>query len=287
MILIADCGSTKADWRLVGGSEGSKNFNTKGFNPFLHSTETIREGLNESLAKQLDTSLITKVFFYGAGCSDAYRCSIVENALTAIFPNALINIDHDLLAAARATCGNHEGIACILGTGSNSCLYDGSQIIDNVTNLGHIIGDEGSGYHLGKSLVQAYFYRELPVELNKAFEEFCTLGKREILNRIYRKGNANVFLSSFAKLIAEQKSHPFIQKLVFNCFDLFVKRHVCKYENYNKIPVSFIGSIAFHFKEVLEQVLVSHSIELGKILKKPIDELVIYHNQSDKIMFDK
>jgi len=287
MILIADCGSTKADWRLIGKNDFAQDFHTRGFNPFLHSSDVVRDALKKELLPGLTEYKVEEIHFYGAGCSDPYRCSIIEGALTDLFPSALINIDHDLLAAARATCGEEAGISCILGTGSNSCLYDGVSIIDNVTNLGHILGDEGSGYHLGKSLVQAYFYRELPAPIKEAFEVFCPLGKREILNEIYNKGKANVFLSSFAQFIADHKEEPFIEQMIKEAFEMFILRHVCKYENYENLPVSFIGSIAFHFQDILLKVLKSHSIQAGVIVKKPIERLVAFHQKSKKMTTKK
>ena len=287
MILIADCGSTKADWRLIGENGYTEDFNTRGFNPFLHSSDVVRDALKTELLPGLKGSQVAEIYFYGAGCSDPYRCSIIESALTDLFPKALINVDHDLLAAARATCGEEAGISCILGTGSNSCLYDGEVITDNVTNLGHILGDEGSGYHLGKSLAQAYFYRELPSHLHQAFEDFCPLGKREILNEIYNKGKTNVFLSSFAQFIANHKEDPFIEQLIKEAFEIFVLRHVCKYKDYENLPVSFIGSIAFHFQDILLKVLESHFIQAGVIVKKPIERLVAFHQKSHKITTKK
>jgi len=183
MILIADSGSTKADWKIISHQGEVQSQSTSGFNPFFQNSEIIESTLRKEFNGQLKKDEATEVYYYGAGCSDAYRCEIVEVALQKLFPKAIINVNHDLLASARALCGDESGIACILGTGSNSCLYDGVKVVDNVTNMGSFVGDEGSGMQIGKELLKGYFYREMPKELIPIFEEFCPDGKRGILNK--------------------------------------------------------------------------------------------------------
>ncbi len=282
MILIVDSGSTKADWRLIAPDGGFKNYATRGFNPFLHDSELIETTLRATLLDKVPTAKIKKIFYYGAGCSDDYRCSIVHQALANLFSSAEITVDHDLLAAARALCGNKAGIACILGTGSNSCAYDGKAVTDHITNLGHILGDEGSGYHLGKLLIKAYFYRELPKDLEELFEENYPHGERAILNEIYTSGKTNVFLSSFARFISDNRQHNFIKQLVAEAFSEFLERHVCKYKQHTSVPVSFVGSIAFHFQEILKQVLENKGMQLGIIIQKPIEKLAAFHANAEK-----
>lgn len=277
MIVIADGGSTKADWRIVDNNLNQLSFSTIGFNPFFFTSSEIEEELQRGLAKEFPVKEVSKVYFYGAGCSDAFRCSIIEEGLQPIFPNAKIVVEHDLMAAARATCNGQPGIACILGTGSNSCVYDGKHIIDHITNLGHLLGDEGSGSYLGKMLIKGYFYREFPNDIKIKFEEKYTLGKRDIINRIYDYNSANVFLASFAEFLSENKDHIYIQQLVNKAFSEFIDRHVRKYKNHNNLPIHFVGSIAYHFKEILNLVLQERNLELGKVIKKPIDNLVEYH----------
>ena len=276
MIAIVDSGSTKADWRFVAKGASTIEKNTPGFNPFIHASEAIFKTLQEAFHAEIPTQKVTQVFYYGAGCSDDYRCEIVANALKELFTNAVITVYHDLLGAARATCKKEAGIACILGTGSNSCLYDGQRITDNVTNLGHIIGDEGSGYHLGKKLIQAYFYREFPDEIKTAFERQFPANPREIISNIYA-GAANVYLSSFATFVGQFKDHDFIKNLVKDAFSEFLVRHVFKYQNYKDLPISFNGSIAFHFQDLLKEVLVDQGLRLGVIIQKPIERLVEFH----------
>ena len=277
MIFIADCGSTKADWKIITPTGEILDQSTRGFNPFILDSAAIEKILLQDFEDTLNKSEAKEVYFYGAGCSDEYRNNIVLTALQKAFPNAKIKVHHDLLASARALCGIQAGIACILGTGSNSCLYDGVEVIDNVTNMGSLMGDEGSGYHLGKELLRGYFYRELPKDLEEDFEVFCPIGKRGILNNTYDSPTPNVYLASFTKFLSQNKSHPYIQNIVFNCFDEFVIRHVQKYEGNIKLKINFVGSIAFHFQDILKSVLASHSLHLGKIIQKPINSLVDFH----------
>jgi N-acetylglucosamine kinase-like BadF-type ATPase len=277
MIVIADGGSTKADWRIVFNGNTQISSSTIGFNPFFFTSEAIEKELKRNFVKEFPVNDATKVYFYGAGCSDPFRCSILEEGLQPIFPNAKVIVDHDLMAAARATCEGKPGIACILGTGSNSCHYDGDQIIDHITNLGHLLGDEGSGSYLGKMLVRGYFYREFPDDIKAKFEDRYSLGKRELINRIYDYNTANVFLASFAKFPSDNKDHIYIQQLVNKAFSEFIDRHVRKYKNHNVLPIHFVGSIAYHFKEILNLVLQGRNLTLGTVIKKPIDNLVEYH----------
>ncbi|MDB4414925.1 MAG: hypothetical protein P8M17_04350 [Saprospiraceae bacterium] len=279
MIFIADSGSTKADWKILHTSGEVTSQSTRGFNPFIQNSEAIKVGLLKDFADSVERTKAEAVFYYGAGCSDDYRNSIVEVALQKIFPNAKITVNHDLLASARAVCGTEAGIACILGTGSNSSLYDGIEIIDNVRNMGFLVGDEGSGSHIGKELLRGYFYREMPkdilIDFNKSFPE----GHRGILDRIYDNPKPNVYLASFSKFLSNHKGHPYIQHLVFKSFDEFVKRHVLKYDGCQNLKIHFVGSVAYYFKDILEIVLASYDLEIGNVIKKPINRLVDFHQK--------
>jgi glucosamine kinase len=279
MIFIADSGSTKADWKILHTSGEVTSQSTRGFNPFIQNSEAIKVGLLKDFADSVERTKAESVFYYGAGCSDDYRNSIVEVALQKIFPNAKITVNHDLLASARAVCGTEAGIACILGTGSNSSLYDGIEIIDNVRNMGFLVGDEGSGSHIGKELLRGYFYREMPkdilIDFNKSFPE----GHRGILDRIYDNPKPNVYLASFSKFLSNHKGHPYIQHLVFKSFDEFVKRHVLKYDGCQNLKIHFVGSVAYYFKDILEIVLASYDLEIGNVIKKPINRLVDFHKK--------
>ncbi len=276
MIIIADSGSTKADWLIVKGDGAHYMVSTMGFNPFYHDSEFITAELSKEFIKQVPVNEITKVDYYGTGIHDADRAEIIAAALRNIMPNAVVEVEHDLLASARATCVDKAGIACIIGTGSNTCLYDGQHIIDNVSNLGFMAGDEGSGAHLGKKLIQAYFYRELPEEIKADFEAKFPDGQTAIKNRIY-ESNPNVYLASFTRFLASWKHHVFIQNLVADAFGELIDRHVMKYANCKDFPVHFVGSIAHYFQEILGECLTKRGLTLGIVIKKPIDNLLKYH----------
>lgn len=275
MIVIADSGSTKADWKLVGSSVAN-SITTMGFNPVFHTTELISGELSKAF-RELNKEDATNVYYYGSGCWDQNRKQVIRDALTQVFRKAEILVEHDLLGAARATCGAEPGIACILGTGSNTCLYDGVDVVDNVTNLGYLIGDEGSGTHLGKRLIRAYFYRELPSELKEALEAWLPGGQAEILDKVYGKDTPNVYLASFTKFLAEHKDHFYVQRLIYRSFTEFLDRHVRKYEGHLSLPVHFIGSIAYTFQDLLRIALEERHMMPGIFIKKPIDQLVKFH----------
>jgi glucosamine kinase len=276
MLVIVDSGSTKADWQIVYPDGKKELISTMGFNPFFHNSERVVSELKKDFTTHVDCPKVKQLYFYGAGCSDDERCKTIKLGLSIIFPNATIEVHHDLLACARATCGTNPGISCIIGTGSNTCLYDGHDIIDNVSNLGYLLGDEGSGSHLGKMLIRAYFYRELPEDIKANFELAYPEGKRAILNKIY--GDApNVYLASFAKFVSSHKDNFYIQKLVSQAFEQLIQRHILKYNGCHTIPIHFIGSIAFHFQDILRMTLEIYELQLGIVIKKPIDNLVDYH----------
>jgi N-acetylglucosamine kinase-like BadF-type ATPase len=277
MLVIADGGSTKADWRIVYSNKVVAAVDTTGFNPNYDKRERITAILQQELISQITLPEGGIVYYYGAGCWDPGRKRIVEEALAPVFPGFHIIASHDMLAAARATCGEAPGITCILGTGSNSVLFDGENEVDNVTNLGFLLGDEGSGSHIGKELVKAFFYREMPMDLQSIMENACPNGRKDILDKVYGGGVPAAYLASFAGLFSEQQTHPFIRQLVANCFREFLIRHVYKYENYNRLPVHFVGSIAWHFRPALEQVMHELSLKMGQVIKKPIDNLLTFH----------
>lgn len=276
MVIIADCGSTKCDWLLVHGGRDQQLENTVGFSPFFHTTAEIAEIVKTQLLPKLNPADVEQVWFYGTGVHDEHRGEIVAAALRSVFPNAGVEVEHDLLASARATCKHSAGISCILGTGSNSCYYDGHKILDNVTSLGWLLGDEGSGTHLGKALLRAWFYRELPADLNAAFNEAYPEGPDAIKDRVYEKG-ANAYLATFTRFLGDHLAHPYIQKLVAESLGEFLDRHVCKYSGYQHVPVHFVGSIAHHFQTVLEKCMEERKLHLGVIIRKPIYPLAEYH----------
>ncbi len=277
MIIIADCGSTKCDWLLVRGGRDQQLENTVGFSPFFHSTAEIKSILETQLLSKLEPKEVSEVYFYGTGVHDEHRAEIVATALRAVFPNTkTVEVEHDLLAAARATCGHGAGVACILGTGSNSCYYDGNKILDNVPSLGWLLGDEGSGTHLGKALLRAKFYRELPTDLNSAFDIAYPEGTDAIKDRIYEKG-ANAYLATFTRFLGGHLKHPFVQDLVATSLGEFLDRQAGKYSGVQHVPVHFVGSIAHHFQDILVRCMEERKLKLGIVIRKPIYPLADFH----------
>lgn len=276
MIIVADSGSTKTDWVIV-EKDGPQTINTMGFNPVYHEEELIYDKTLDGFSTAFPFSDVEAIYYYGAGCWDRNRKEVVARALRRLFPEANVEVDHDLLGAARATCGSNPGIACIIGTGSNSCLYDGQTVIDNVTNLGYFVGDEGSGAYLGKELVRTYFYRELPDDLVTPFEERYPGGKPAILNNIYDKPQPNVYLAGFTKFLFDYKEHIFVQRLLYQGLEEFIDRHVRKYRNHHSIPTHFIGSVAYYFQDFLRVILEARDMQPGIFMQKPIDRLVDFH----------
>lgn len=283
MIVVADSGSTKADWAFI-DQEDTKILHTMGFNPVFHDAELIAQELSQAVAGKIDPLAVTQVYYYGSGCWDDRRKDVIRTALLQVFSNAVIAVHHDLLGAARAACHNEPGIACIMGTGSNSCLYDGTDVIDNVTNLGYLVGDEGSGTHLGKKIIRTYFYREMPAELVPEFEAFVGGGKDFILDHIYGEETPNVYMASFTPFLARHQTHPFVQRILYRSFAEFIDRHVRKYDGHMRVPIHFIGSIADVFRTTLEVILAERSMKTGRFVRKPIDELVAFHRSQQPTM---
>ncbi len=282
MLLIADAGSTKADWAWVAKDGENSYAHTKGYNPVVHPKQLLQNEVRRLAADLLPALQPTEVHYYGAGCWDYTRKVPIQEALQAVYPKAKILVMHDLLGAARAACGTSPGIACILGTGSNTCLYDGEDVIDNVTNLGFMLGDEGSGSHLGKAFLRAYFYRELDADLRDAFEVYSDLDKSTILDNVYGSDIPNTYLASFTRFMGTHITHPLIQKIVFESFGEFLDRHVRKYRGHLELPVHYIGSIAFHFRTILQAAMSERNLKMGGFIHKPIEALANFHRNSLK-----
>lgn len=277
MIVIADMGATKTDWSFADGSTVIKTIPTKGFNPYFYSTGEIVDLLRADFIEE-DFSDIKEVYLYGAGCSTEEKRRIVERALKVYFPLAKIEINHDLLASARALCGRSPGIACILGTGSNSCLYDGTHVIANNPSLGFMLGDEGSGGDLGRELIKAYYYGELSSKMEAKFETQFNTDKDSLLGNVYSTDKPNAYCAAFAPFLAQNLDEECISTLIKGSFKQFFERHVSTYDNYKTLPINFVGSVAHHFKYLLEEVAVNHGCRMGIVIKAPIGKLIEYHS---------
>ena len=275
MILVADSGSTKTDWRLINAGE-TTSFETIGFNPYIVDSDTVLNGLLNSDLASIKKS-VTQVFFYGAGCSSEGKCKVVSEPLSHFFSNAKVNVEHDMLAAARATCGNEKGMIAILGTGSNSCLFDGVTIIENVTALGYILGDYGSGVDIGKAFVKALMGKELPIEIEDKFNQEYNLTTIDILDAVYKQAFPNRFLAGFSLFVFKNLDNPFLLKMVEQRFSLFFEKNICKYSNYESNTLHLVGSIAFIYQDIVREIAKKYKVEIGKIIKQPIEELVEFH----------
>lgn len=274
MILIADSGSTKTDWRLVSKPDRF-SFQTRGINPFFMSDEEIKDELANNVLPRLK-GIPDRLYFYGAGVIKEQQ-QRMKQLLSASIANVPVEAEGDLLAAARALCQNEKGIACIMGTGANSCLYDGKKIIDNIPPLGFIQGDEGSGAVLGKKLITMYLKRELPNDIEKSFYGEFGLDTADILNKVYKDAFPNRFLANFTRFINKHIENEQIYRMVYDSFKEFLTRNVFKYANYKELDIHFVGSVAFYFKNILMKIGSDDGLKIGKIIKSPMDGLVRYH----------
>jgi len=280
MLLIADSGSTKCHWALLLPDGNVQRFETMGFNPFFHDADKIATEIQQNDGLNSIANGVTKIAYYGASVSSPERAEIVRNALSRVFTHASFSIDHDMIGSAHATCGTSPGIACIIGTGSNSCYFDGKNISEKVPALGFILGDEGSGTWLGKILLRDFLYHDLPPELEADFISTYQIGKEDIFKSIYSQTGVNVYLASFAKFFGKNRQHDWVQKAVKDGFRTFNRTHVCKFDNYESLPVHYVGSIAFHFKEELAAVGKEMNLQIGNITNEPILGLVNYYKNS-------
>lgn len=277
-ILIADSGSTKTDWCLADDGHEVKRVLTQGINPFHQSGEEIATIVTNELATRLDTAAVSGIFFYGSGCRSEL-CPMVERVLWSVFPQAAaVEVQGDLLGAARAVCGQSEGIACILGTGANSCLYDGEKIVANTPPLGYILGDEGSGAVLGVRFVNALYKGQLPPTLCEEFEQEMSMTMADVIARVYRQPLANRFLASLSPFIHQHLHVEGVKAIVENNFLDFFRRNVEPYGR-RDLPIGFVGSIAYHYRAELAAVAQSQGYNVAVVMKNPINALMEYHKK--------
>ena len=278
MILIADSGSTKVDWKVVDNGKVVKRATTKGINPFFQTEEEISNEIETTLILQLDNQEFSNVYFYGAGCTfdkvDVVKRAIRKN----ISVRNDIEVNTDMLAAARGLCGYTSGIACILGTGSNSCYYNGRMIEDNISPLGFILGDEGSGASLGKLFLGDLLKNQMTLGLKEKFLTRYNLTTSEIVDRVYRKPFPNRFLAQFTPFLLENLGDPYIHSMVMSSFISFLRKNVMQYYNYDKLPIHFVGSVAYHFQNPLRDALMIMDMKPGKIIQTPMEGLIKFHS---------
>jgi len=278
MILIADSGSSKTDWRVIHRNGKISQHRGVGFNPYYQTSEEMALQMRDDFLINLESE-IESIYYYGAGCSSKDRKAEVTAALKTIFPNSIIAVDHDLSAAAKATCGHKSGIACILGTGSNSCDYDGQNIIDTRPAPGYILGDEGGGGYIGRKFLTDFINEEMPESIRRELLNRLKLTATIIQEHVYQKPFPNRYMASFCKFITEHKNDPYCYMLFYNAFQDFFKKHIFKYQDFDKKQVNFVGSIAFYNSDILRKAAFDAGIQVNLIIESPIAGLTLYHQE--------
>jgi len=276
--IIADSGATKCQWTIVQNNK-KQSISTIGISPYFLSTDEIAAILVKAFSKKINVEKINAIYFYGTGLSNPDNVKSLKKALKLVFKNATLDIQTDLVAAARATCQKNKGIACILGTGSNTGYYNGKIIAKNSPGLGYVLGDEGSGAYLGKKVLQYFLYKTFDEELMLCFEKKYNLNRSEILNNIYQAPLPNKYLASFAMFLSEHRGHYMIENIIEDGLNDFFFTHLNKLNESWLYPIHFVGSVAYGFKDVLKQLANTYEFELGKIMKTPSEGLLAYHNK--------
>ena len=276
--LICDSGSTKAEWCLLNG-KSKKIVTTQGLSPYFLTTQQIQQIIAKELMPKIKNIRIDEVFFYGTGCSNPENVKSVKKAISLVFTKAKAAVDHDLMGAAKALCGRNKGIACILGTGSNSCFYNGKKIVKNSPGLGYVLGDEGSGAYLGKKVIQYFLYKTFDEDLMDRFNAKYAINSVDILNHVYKQPLPNRYLASFVPFLIENRGHYMIENIIEDAFNDFFFNHIYKYRESWQMPINFVGSVAFGFKDVLKEMCNAYELQLGIVIKKPMDGLIKYHSQ--------
>ena len=299
MKIIIDAGSTKMEWILLDRNAVIQRFITEGFNPNYAEIQCL-----ENTLRLVETRFIASpdaeipfprrdksaslqgIHYYGTGCGNEQNCQIIKEVFQNHFPNAEIHVTHDLMAACHAVLGHERGVACILGTGSNSCLYDGESITERAVSLGYLIGDEGSGMHIGREVVRAYFYGFMPDELRQQFNATYHIELKDFIQQLYHKGQPSKYLATFAMFAGEHQNEPFIHDLVKGCFKAFVEAFVMRFEGCKSMKVCFVGSVAYHFQDILKECLVDYGLTLGEVMQAPAEGLIRYHGEECRRVSD-
>lgn len=277
MILIADSGSTKCSWALS-NEKGKIIFevSTIGFNPYFIDADSIYKELNKSNLKEYSLK-VSSIVFYGAGCSSKEKNEVLKTSLAKFFKNAKIIINSDIAAACYSVYDNSPNITCILGTGSNSCYFDGKNILENAPSLGYLVGDEGSGNYFGKKILSLYFNKALPADLMRKFELSHETNWAIVRQNIYSKNRANMFLSQYFPFVSQNKDHPIIKDLIYTGLSEFFNLHVVCYRDYQKIAINFIGSVAYYLSDEICVLAKKNGCKVGEIIKNPLKNLVDFH----------
>ena len=277
MVLIADSGSTKTDWRVLRNGTEYAKFETSGLNPFYLKQKEIGLEVKKGAPPGLPLDEIRKIYFYGAGCSTPEKKQVLSEGVKMVFPNAQMDVYSDLIGAARALFKNTPGLVVILGTGTNTASYDGERIIQHIPALGYILGDEGSGASLGKELIVAYLNHKLPQPLFEKFRNRYKPSVEEIKHSVYKEQRPNQFLASFTLFLSENMEDPYVHRLVYDGFKKLFEHQICRIEGWDNLKIRTTGSVAFYFQSILSEVAGEFKTSIDKILKAPITELISYH----------
>ena len=290
MRLIIDAGSTKMEWILLNRNAVIQRFTTEGFNPNYAEIQCLEKTIRlvetrfiaspnaeTPFSRRDESASLQGIHYYGTGCGNEHNCQIIKEVFQNHFPGTEINVTHDLMAACHAVLGHDKGIACILGTGSNSCLYDGEHIVDKAVSLGYLVGDEGSGMHIGREVVRAYFYSFMPEDLRQKFEAEYHLELKDFIQHLYHDGQPSRYLASFAKFAGEHQNEPFIHDLVKGCFNAFIEAFVLRFDGCKAMKICFIGSIAYHFQDILKECLADYGLTMGEVCQTPAEGLIRYY----------
>ena len=275
--LIIDAGSTKTEWILLDGERVVDRFTLGGYNPNYNQSDVLTDLLYCDLPGTFPA--VDAVYYYGSGCGSQKNREDLTQILRVRFEEANdVMVTHDLMAVCHAVLGHEKGIACILGTGANSCLYDGKEVVDQAVSLGYLVGDEGSGCYIGRKVVRAYFYDLMPLELKLSFEQSYHLEIKDFIHHVYHETGASKYLAQFAKFAGDHQQHPFIRQLVKDCFKEFIQVFVLRYREARSLPVSFVGSIAYYFQELLNECLEEEGLTLGKVRQSPAEGLIRFYS---------
>jgi N-acetylglucosamine kinase-like BadF-type ATPase len=281
MFCIVDSGSTKTTWSFIKNNEEVLQIKTPGINPYYQESAAIYESYRNTLdSLAIEVKEIEKLFYYGAGCERKDKKEIVVEGLKKYFTNISIEIESDLIGAARALFVNDSGIACISGTGANTCLFINGKVQEQVPSLGLYLGDEGSGGHIGKLLIHHYLRNALPLELKEKLEAYTSDRSAEMMDKIYKQPFPNRYLASFAKFVVQEKDHDYIRQIINGSFKDLFENYLIHYSNYKNYPIRFIGSIAFYLKNEIQEVAISYGVQVDKVIVDPIPGLIEYHTKN-------
>lgn len=281
MKLIIESGSTKTCFRLIKGSEIILLPDSEGINPVFKPKNEIINSFESLLNQDLKSNDNLEIYFYGAGCTLIKNQNIVKDCILEVFTKSEVNVESDIVASAYACLGNESGIAAILGTGANICEFDGERVAKTRSGIGYILGDEGSGAHLGKTLIQDYLNKDIPDAQKELLDKVFNLSKNDILEKVYKSRNANLFFAGFSKFIYKNINETYFYSLAKKCFTEFFEMHIEKMEGYKNKKIGIVGSVAFYYQDIIREIAKEKGISVFKIIEKPIDELVKFHILND------